>query len=276
MRKCFRLVNYCSVMAASRGEDTTTNFLREKNVRTPNFFCIIFFRLLILFAFLGVYHCFFLWLGSLDLLHGLSKAGISLGGRALSFSVSRCFGWEGWLLGMGLLSGMMDSVINMMGPASGTSSSPSPSASTSVGTSLEGHCSGESQTSTEPEEFYTPKSEKEDQARGVSPPSTSTPLSDSHSENEKKESFTFLSELGRREWAKSLFRVFNERLEEEDKKGLIAPIPESQFISTFDLPTNEERYGRDHEFRGRGQRQKLSLSSNPATSERTPEKYRSR
>ena len=101
-------------------------------------------------------------------------------------------------------------------------------------------------------------------------------MSDSHSENEKKESFTFLSELGRREWAKSLFRVFNERLEEEDKKGLIAPIPESQFISTFDLPTNEERYGRDHEFRGRGQRQKLSLSSNPATSERTPEKYRSR
>ncbi|KAJ6288078.1 hypothetical protein OIU78_014730 [Salix suchowensis] len=147
---------------------------------------------------------------------------------------------------MGLLSGMMDSVINMMGPASGTSSSPSLSASTSVGTSLEvrGIAQAKAKRALSPRSFILPNRRKKTKQGGTR--------------------------------AKSLFRVFNERLEEEDKKGLIAPIPESQFISTFDLPTNEERYGRDHEFRGRGQRQKLSLSSNPATSERTPEKYRSR
>lgn len=87
-------------MAASRGEDTTTNFLREKNVRTQNFFCIIFFRLLILFAFLGVYHCFFLWLGSLDLLHGLKGGNLSGGAGPLFLCVSvlwmgRVAPWDG-------------------------------------------------------------------------------------------------------------------------------------------------------------------------------------
>ena len=98
-----------------------------------------------------------------------SKAGISRGGGpSLSLCLGALDGKGGWLLGMGLLSGMMDSVINMMGPASGTSSSPSLSASTSVGTSLEvrGIAQAKAKRALSPRSFILPNRRKKTKQGG--------------------------------------------------------------------------------------------------------------
>lgn len=83
-----------------------------------------FYALLILVSFLVLTYVLFLKMGIISFFHALlSKAGISLGTRAISLAVTRCWGWDGGLLIVALLLlyfSVPDSLNNMV--SSGSSS----------------------------------------------------------------------------------------------------------------------------------------------------------
>ena len=122
IRRCFKCVSIekqiVVIYAAVKGFcDRTLVRIRP---HLPKFLILIFFLLLL--------YSIFLCLDSISLFHTLmSKAGVSLLGRALSICLSRCLGWDGGLLLVGILSFFASyTAVNMVAP-SGTSGAESSS-----------------------------------------------------------------------------------------------------------------------------------------------------